>query len=102
MDPLSYPDWRTVVRYAAGPQPQVLYEEGKFKVVLAGLEPGGQIPLHPEGAAMYHFLEGSGWMLVDDRRIEVKAGATIITPAGVARGMQAETRLAFIATRMGE
>ncbi len=101
MNPLSYPDWRAIVRYSAsGPQPNVLYEQGNFKVVLAGLEPGGKIPLHPEGAAMYHFLEGSGVMLVGDERIEVKPGATVITPAGASRGMEATTRLAFIAARM--
>lgn len=101
MSHLSYPDWRAKVAYSPdGPQPQTLAEEGKFKVILAGLEAGQKIPLHPEGVGMYHFLEGSGWMLVDDRRFEIKPGATIITPGGASRGMEATTRLAFIAARM--
>ncbi len=101
MSQLSFPDWRTKVVYSPdGPNPQTLVEEGKFKVLLAGLEAGQKIPLHPEGVAMYHFLEGSGWMLVDDRRFEIRPGATIITPGGAARGMEATSRLAFIAARM--
>lgn len=51
---------------------------------------------------MYHFLEGSGWMLVDDRRFKIKPGATIITPGGSTRGMEATSRLAFIAARMAQ
>ena len=101
MSGVSYPDWKSIVVYSAeGPKPQILAEEGPFKVVLAGLEPGAKIPPHPEGAAMYHFLEGSGWMVVDDRMFEIKPGATIITPAGATRGMEATTRVAFIAARM--
>ena len=101
MSQLSYPDWRAKVVYSPnGPQPQILAEEGNFKVLLAGLEPGQKILLHPEGVAVYHFLEGSGWMMVDDRRFEIKPGATIITPGGAARGMEATSRLAFIAARM--
>ncbi len=101
MSQLSFPDWRSKVVYSPdGVQPQTLVEEGPFKVLLAGLEAGQKLPLHPEGVAMYHFLEGSGWMLVDDRRFEIKPGGTIITPSGAARGMQATSRLAFIAARM--
>ncbi len=101
MSQLSFPDWRAKVVYSPnGPQPQTLVEDGKFKVLFAGLEPGQKIPPHPEGVAMYHFLEGSGWIFVDDRRFEIKPGATIITPAGAARGMEATSRVAFIAARM--
>ena len=101
MSQLSFPDWRAKVVFTQdAPQPQTLAEEGKFKVVLAGLEPGQKIPLHPEGVAMYHFLEGSGWMFVDDRRFEITPGATIITPGGASRGMEATSRLAFLAARM--
>ncbi len=72
----------------------------KAKVLLAGLEAGQKIPVHPDALAMYHFLEGNGWMIVDGERIAVQAGATIITPEGASRGMEAETRLAFLATRI--
>ncbi len=96
-----YPDWKAQVVYGKDrPQPQVLVEENQFKVVLAGLEPGQVIPQHPEGLAVYHFIDGSGWMTVDGESFFVKSGATIITPPGARRGIQAETRLAFLAARV--
>ncbi len=101
MAQLLYPDWREKVVYSAeGPQPQALVETDKFKVVVAGLEPGQKIPVHPEGVAMYHFLEGTGSMQVDEQTYAVKPGVTVITPAGAKRGMEAHTHLAFIAARV--
>jgi mannose-6-phosphate isomerase-like protein (cupin superfamily) len=38
----------------------------QLKVIVAGLEPGQQIPAHPESLAVYHFLAGEGVMTVDD------------------------------------
>jgi hypothetical protein len=38
-----------------GPKPQFLFDTPGFKTLVVGLEPGQQIPLHPEEAAMYHF-----------------------------------------------
>jgi quercetin dioxygenase-like cupin family protein len=99
--PLFVPAWRDrVVFSAAGPQPQVLHEDDKIKVVVVGLEPGGEIPVHPGDAGVYHFLEGEGQMTVADKVFEAEAGGTIIVPAGAARGMKAHTRLAFIAVRV--
>ena len=96
-----YADWREKVIYSAeGPQPQPLMADEKVKIIVAGLEPGQKIPPHPEAAAMYHFLEGSGWMLVDGERLAVTQGAIVVMPAGTVRGMEAETRLAFLATRI--
>ena len=96
-----YPNWReTIIFSPAGPQPQVLAENEKLKVIVAGLEPGQKIPQHPEGLAMYHFLEGAGWMNVDSERFAVGPGATVITPAGASRGIEAETQLAFLAARV--
>ena len=101
MAAIVYPDWKAKVVYSnTGPQPQFLVESEQIKFVLAGLEPGQKIPEHPDKLAMYHFLEGTGWMLVDGERIPVQAGTTIITPEGAVRGMEAQTRLAFIASRM--
>ncbi len=95
------PDWKACVVYSAdGPQPHVVLENEKVKVLVAGLEPGQRIPAHPEAFAVYHILEGIGWMIVDEKRIPVQPGTTIITPDGSARGMEAETRLAFLATRI--
>ncbi len=101
MEQLLYLNWRDQVVYSPeGPQPKTLFENAKFKTVVAGLEAGQKIPKHPEGAGVYHFLEGTGWMLVREERFPVQAGATVLAPAGTARGMEATTRLAFIATRI--
>jgi quercetin dioxygenase-like cupin family protein len=94
-------DWRDKIVFAAeGPQPQILTENDKLKVILAGLETGQRIPPHPEAAAVYHILEGTGWMIVDGERLAVGPGATVIMPAGTVRGVEATTRLAFLATRI--
>ncbi len=96
-----FPNWKACVVFStAGPQPKTLTENGKVKVILAGLEEGQSIPAHPEAFAIYHFLEGTGWMHVDEEQIAVSAGITVITPEGASRGMVAQTRLAFLATRI--
>ncbi|MBE2223720.1 MAG: cupin domain-containing protein [Anaerolineae bacterium] len=98
---ILFPNWQEKVVYADdGPQPQILMVNDKVKVLVAGLEPGQQIPEHPESTSMYHFLTGSGWMVVDGERWRVSAGATIVMPEGTVRGLEAETRLAFLATRI--
>jgi quercetin dioxygenase-like cupin family protein len=96
-----YPNWRDKVVYSSdGPQPQILMVNDEVKIIVAGLEPGQKIPEHSEAAAMYHFLEGTGRMLVDGESLEVGPGATVVMPEGAVRGMEAETRLAFLATRI--
>ncbi len=101
MKPIIYPNWQEKVVFSPeGPLPQILLENEKLKVIVAGLEMGQKIPQHPDGLAVYHFLQGTGWMLVDDERYPVLAGATIITPEGAKRGMEAETQLVFLATRI--
>ncbi len=95
-----FPNWQDKVVYSDdGPQPQVLMENDKVKVLVAGLEPGQKIPEHPEGASVYYFLTGSGWIMVDGERWPVSAGSVVTMPDGTTRGMEAETRLAFLATR---
>jgi len=96
-----FPNWRDKVVFSPdGPQPQALMQSEKFKVVIGGLEPGQKIPPHPEGESVFHFLEGTGWMIVDGERFAVTPGATVVTPAGARRGIEAETRLAFLAARV--
>ena len=98
--PQYFPRWQDEIVYsAAGPQPQILYEDNRKKVVLVGLEPGAQIPDHPGDAGVYHFLEGSAQMRVESETYEVEAGGIVIVPAGATRGMSAHTRLALIAVR---
>ena len=97
-----FPDWRELVRYAApGPQPTLLRDEDGLRVLLAGLERGQRIPPHSERLAVYHALEGRGILTLDGERMPFVAGATVIAPRGSTRGIEAETRLAFLAVRIG-
>lgn len=101
MKPMFNADWREKVVFSpGGPQPQVLAEDQNLKVIIGSLELGQKIPQHPEALAVYQFLEGTGWMTVDDERYAVSPGATVITPAGAKRGVEAETRLVFLAVRI--
>ena len=82
-----------------GPKPQFLIDTPQFKALVVGLEAGGQIPVHPGEAAMYHFLEGTGLMTVGHEAFEIKPGVTIVAPSGVRRGMNAKTRIIFIGSK---
>lgn len=100
MPPLFFPDTAgQAVFDAAGPRPQFLVDSAKLAVVVAGLEPGQQIPPHPEALAVYHFLSGEGVMTINDEAFAVTAGATVIAPPGSARGMRADSRLVFLAAK---
>jgi quercetin dioxygenase-like cupin family protein len=95
-------DWKERVVFSEnGPQPQILEENGLFKVILAGLEPGQSIPVHSELGAVYYILQGDGWMTVDEERFSIEAGAVIGMGNGAARGIEAKTQLAFLAVRTG-
>lgn len=95
-------DWKERVVFSKeGPQPQVLEENTLFKTILAGLEAGQSIPVHPELGAVYFILQGSGWMTVDEERFPIEAGSIITMGNGAARGMEATSRLAFLAVRAG-
>lgn len=84
-----------------GPQPQTLIDTPLFKAMVVGLEAGQQIPVHPETVALYYFLEGEGLMTVDEQTFRVAPGVTIVTPEGARRGMNARTRLVFLASKRG-
>ncbi len=102
MPPLHFPDVSgQAVLDSAGPRPQFLVDSDKLTVLVAGLEPGQQIPSHPEALAMYHFLAGEGVMTIDDEAFAVTAGATVIAPPGSARGLRAGSRLIFLAAKAG-
>jgi quercetin dioxygenase-like cupin family protein len=94
---LLYPSWKEFVVFSAGnPKPQILMEAENLKVVLVGLEAGNKIPMHSGPASTHHFLEGTGYMIVNNERLPVKAGATVVVPDGATRGVEADTRLAFL------
>lgn len=103
MNPVLIPDWREKVVYSSKvPRPQPLIQTPRLKSVLVGMEQGQSILVHPGPAAVYHFLEGTGLMLVDGEAIAVGAGATVIVPDGAERGVVAHTRLAFLGTHSGD
>jgi mannose-6-phosphate isomerase-like protein (cupin superfamily) len=82
-----------------GPKPQFLVDTPHFKVLVAGLEPGQQIPPHPDVTAMYYFLEGSGLITVGDESFAIQPGVTVIAPDGAPRGMNAKTRVIFLGAK---
>jgi quercetin dioxygenase-like cupin family protein len=82
-----------------GPRPQFLLDSEKFKALVVGLEPGQQIPVHPETMAIYCFLAGEGMMTVGDEHFVVTTGSVVLAPTGAARGIRATSRLTFLATK---
>ena len=98
---INFPDWREKVVFSTGgPRPAVLAQDDKVKVVVAGLEAGQSIPPHPETQGVFHCLEGTGWMVADGERLPFNAGAIVVVPGGTSRGIEAVTRLAFLAVRL--
>jgi mannose-6-phosphate isomerase-like protein (cupin superfamily) len=96
-----FTDWKELVTYAEkGMKPVVLVEVDGYKAVIAGMIAGNSMPAHAEGPAVFHFLEGSGQMIVGRETYDVKAGATVVVPNGAERGITAETQLAFLAVRL--
>lgn len=100
-DTLYFPDCKDSISVSdEGPVPQVLFEEGEIKLVVAGLKAGQSIPPHEESLGIYHFLEGHGVMTVNGDQFDVKTGTTIIAPKGSVRGISAQTDLSFLGTRI--
>ncbi len=97
---LHFSDTQALAKFGeAGPQPQILADSAHFKVLVVGLNPGQVIPAHPGDQAMYHFLAGSGVMIVDGDPFAVAPGSTIIAQEGATRSIRAETRLVFLAAK---
>lgn len=97
------PDWHDIVEYShPGPKPAIIHDAPDLRVLVAGLEPGGRIPPHPGPQAVYHALEGEGFVFVDGVALPFREGAIVVAPAGSTRGIEAVTRLAFLGVRLGE
>lgn len=93
--------WQDFVVYGdERPNPQNMIENDRVRVIIAGLKAGQRIPVHPEAAAVYHFLEGMGVMTVDDAQFPVQQGVMIVMDEGARRGLLAETQLVFMAVRL--
>ncbi len=89
--------WTEGVAFGTGgADPQSLLENEDLKMVLVGLEPNQRIPPHRVPAAVYYFIEGSGWITVNGDRFEVEAGLIVRTPEGAQRSLEATTRLIFL------
>ena len=100
MSDIYFADTKAKAVFAAdGPKPQFLIDTLQFKVLVVGLEAGGQIPVHAGEAAMYHFLEGEGLMTAGDEAFAIKPGVTVVVPSGVKRGMNAKTRVVFLGSK---
>ncbi len=96
------PDWREVVSYSKpGPTPHLLVDEPELRVLVAGLEPGGRIPPHAAPRAVYQALEGDGVINLDGVLLPFGEGAIVVAPEGASRGIEAVSRLAFLAVRIG-
>ncbi|MCJ7701677.1 MAG: hypothetical protein MUO62_08855 [Anaerolineales bacterium] len=101
LETIYFPDCKDSILVSDdGPAPQVLFEKGKIKLVVAGLKAGQSIPPHEETLGIYHFIEGRGIMTVDEVQYDVRQGTTIIVPKGAIRGISAKTDLSFLATRI--
>ena len=100
--PPYLPDWHDAVSYSSpGPTPHLLVDEPELRVLVAGLEPGGRIPPHPERRAVYTALDGEGFLFLDGVALPFREGAIAVVPDGATRGIEAVTRLAFMAVRIG-
>jgi quercetin dioxygenase-like cupin family protein len=98
-----YPTWQDVIQYGdSGPNPQKIIETDTFRTVLVGLKAGQKIPPHPAPVSTYHFLAGSGRIIVDGERFAVQAGATVVVPDGATRSIEAETELAFLGAQAAQ
>lgn len=77
--------------------PLALAENDRVKVILACFEPGQFIPVHRPGVDLtLVVLEGEGQVVAGEHETAVGPGATAFVPAGEARGVRAETRLALL------
>jgi len=98
---LFFQNWQDKVIFPPrGAQPVFLEDTDKYTVILGGIEAGQKIPFHPEAKGIYYILEGSGVMTVNEEKFDLTAGSIIITPDGAKRGIDAETRLAFMAVKI--
>lgn len=97
-----YPAWKDIVEYPTeGPGRKILTGDGSYKAVLVGLEAGQTVPSHPGPAASYHVLEGQGKMIVEDKKLDIIRGSTVVVQEGVPRGIEAGSRIAILASHAG-
>ncbi len=82
--------------------PKRLLDIDKLVVVLVGMEAGQEIAPHAAPATVFHILEGTGWFIINDNRLEVRPGATVIVPDGGTRAVEAKTKMVFLGAQAGQ
>ena len=69
---------------------RILTETDRFRVVIAALEDGQEIPLHaPPLDMVMTIVEGIGQVMAGEQVHAVRAGDVVIVPAGQTRGLRA-------------
>lgn len=69
---------------------RVLAETERFRVVVAGLEDGQEIPLHvPDVDLVVAVMDGTGEVMAGDTTHAVRAGDVVFVPRGQTRGLRA-------------
>ncbi len=69
---------------------RTLMETERFRVVVAALEDGQQIPLHaPPLDLVMTIVEGTGQVMAGESVHSVRAGDVVVVPAGETRGLRA-------------
>ena len=77
--------------------PNVVYQTGQIKVVLAYFKPGQFIPVHTPGVDLVlHILEGEAEVVAGDERLNAVKDDLIIVPKGARRGIKALTELTIL------
>jgi len=100
---LMYPSWKDIVVFSPdGPAPKKLLETDILVVVLVGMMAGQKIAPHSAPATVFHVLEGSGWFIINDNRLAVSPGATVIVPDGGTRAVEAKTKMVFLGAQAGK
>lgn len=98
-NPMMIQNWKESVTFAEhGPSITILMDTPHLKALLVGLRADQAIPVHPSPEAIYHFVQGTGTMTVDDETYSVEPGTTVLVPDGSRRGIAAQTDIVFIGT----
>ncbi|WP_243026624.1 cupin domain-containing protein [Thermus albus] len=71
-----------------------LGEGAHLKALLTAFLPGQFIPLHTPGVDLALLvLRGRGWLVVEEREIELAPGSVALVPKGTRRGIRATTKM---------
>lgn len=91
-------DYQKEKEYQAGRfNPKVIFENERQKVILGYFKAGQFIPAHTPGVDLVlYIIEGQGEVLAGKDRFPVEAGKLIVVPAGLRRGILAQTDMTIL------